>query len=81
MVICAPHPGRYYDYLGISEDLRREFYRRFEQVVRAYGVPVVSFADHDRDGHFVQDTGAHPSEMGWVYYDEALDAFFHDEFR
>jgi D-alanine transfer protein len=81
LVICAPSPGRYYDYLGISEDLRREYYRRLEQVVRGYDVPVVSFADHDRDDHFVQDPGAHPSEMGWVYYDQVLDAFFHDELR
>jgi D-alanine transfer protein len=81
LVICAPSPGRYYDYLGISEDLRREYYRRLEQVVRGYDVPMVSFADHDRDDHFVQDPGAHPSEMGWVYYDQVLDAFFHDELR
>jgi poly-D-alanine transfer protein DltD len=50
-------------------------------VVRAYGVPVLNFADHDRDSHFVQDASAHPSEMGWVYYDQALDAFFHDQLR
>ena len=78
MILCAPSPGLYYDSLGLSDTLRREYYRRFEQAVKAYDVPVVSFADHDRDRHFVLDPGAHPSEMGWAYYDRALDAFFHD---
>jgi D-alanine transfer protein len=80
LVICAPSPGRYYDYLGISEDLRHEYYQTFERHVEAHGVPVLNFAEHDRSS-FVLDPGAHPSEVAWAYYDRALDAFFHDAIR
>ena len=77
LVLCAPGPGFFYDYLGISDEPRQAYYQKFEQVVRAHGVPVLAFADHDRDTTFVLDPAAHLSEKGWAYFDQALDGFYH----
>ena len=77
LVLCAPAPGLFYHYLGISDELRQAYYQKFEHVVRAHGVPVLAFVNHDRDKSFIVDPAAHLSEKGWAYYDRALDGFYH----
>jgi D-alanine transfer protein len=77
LILCAPSPGRFYDYLHISSEPRRRYYQRFDSVMKAHGVPVLSFADHDGDATFILDPASHMSEKGWVYFDQALDAFYH----
>jgi D-alanine transfer protein len=77
LVISQPIPGSYYDYIGISQQARMQYYDRLRALCTQYGVPVVDFANHDQDQHFVNDPNSHLSRLGWVYYDQALDAFFH----
>jgi D-alanine transfer protein len=76
LVLSQPIPGEYYDYIGISQPARMEYYARLRAVAARYAVPVVDFADHDDDVYFVTDPNSHLSRKGWVYYDQALDAFF-----
>jgi D-alanine transfer protein len=78
LVISQPIPGIYYDYVGVSQQARMQYYSRLRALCAQYGVPVVDFKDHDDDQHFVTDPNSHLSRLGWVYYDQALDAFFHD---
>jgi len=40
---------------------------------------VRDFADHDGDPLFVLNARGHLMPKGWVYYDLALDQFFHDQ--
>jgi D-alanine transfer protein len=77
LILCAPSPGLFYDYLGIGRAPRDGYYQELERVASAYGVPVLSFADHDQDRYFIRDPAAHFSEKGWAYFDRALDAFYH----
>jgi D-alanine transfer protein len=77
LVISQPIPGIYYDYTGVSGQARMQYYTRLRALGAQYGVPVVDFANHDTDSHFVTDPNSHLSRLGWVYYDQALDAFFH----
>jgi D-alanine transfer protein len=77
LVISQPIPGIYYNYIGISGQARMQYYTRLRALGAQYGVPVVDFEDHDTDSHFVTDPNSHLSRLGWVYYDQALDAFFH----
>jgi D-alanine transfer protein len=77
LVISQPIPGAYYDYVGISGQARMQYYTRLRALGAEYGVPVVDFENHDNDVYFVTDPNSHLSRLGWVYYDQALDAFFH----
>jgi len=78
LIISQPVPGKYYDFIGISQDARMEFYNRLRALAGQYGVPVVDFENHDEDQYFVTDPNSHLSRVGWAYYDQALDAFYHD---
>jgi D-alanine transfer protein len=77
LLLSLPLNGTYFDYLGMAFPTRREFYERLHALARAHAVPLADFAEHDSDKYFTVDSGLHPSAKGWVYYDHAVDAFFH----
>jgi D-alanine transfer protein len=77
VVLSAPLYGPYYDHTGVSAAARARYYRSVEAIAGRYGVPVYDFADHDEDRLFLEDLRGHPTPVGWIYYDRALDAFWH----
>ncbi|MBI2853992.1 MAG: D-alanyl-lipoteichoic acid biosynthesis protein DltD [Chloroflexi bacterium] len=78
LVLSMPLQGTYHQYTGVSEQAHQAYYDKLRQVTQPYGVPVMDFRDHDMDKYFLIDPGAHVSREGWVYYDQALEAFYHD---
>jgi D-alanine transfer protein len=78
LILSQPIPGKYYDFIGISPQARMEYYNRLRALASGYGVPVLDFQNHDEDQYFVTDPNSHLSRVGWAYYDQALDAFYHD---
>ena len=81
LVTNAPLPGAYSDFLGVSPESRAVYYAKLRQLARVEQIPLVDFEDHDADRYFLNDAGSHPSPKGWVYYDQVLDAFYHDSLR
>jgi D-alanine transfer protein len=81
LVINAPLPGAYSDFLGVSAGSRDAYYAKLRRMASAEQIPLVDFEDHDGDRYFLSDAGSHPSPKGWVYYDQVLDAFYHDTLR
>ena len=79
LILSMPMNGVYFDYLGVPLPTRRAYYERLRELAKAHGVPAIDFADHDSDKYFTVDSGLHLSAKGWVYYDHALDAFFHGQ--
>jgi D-alanine transfer protein len=78
LILSMPLNAAYYDYLGTPVSVRRVYYEKLRELARTYAVPVIDFEDHDGDKYFTIDSGFHLSRKGWIYYDRALDAFFHD---
>jgi D-alanine transfer protein len=76
LLACPPMKGNYYAWAGIPAETRRGFYTRLRATVRAQGVPVVVFGDHDEDRYFLTDL-THLSSKGWIYYAYMLDGFYH----
>jgi D-alanine transfer protein len=74
LLLSMPIHGGYYDHWGISHEAREVFYNRFAQATQ--DLSTAAFSNHDYDKYFLIDHG-HLSSKGWVYYDQALDAFFH----
>jgi D-alanine transfer protein len=78
LLLSMPINGAYLDRLHISAQARAVYYDRLEALAAAYGVPLVDFRDHDEDPAFLRDTRDHLSAKGWLYFDAAIDAFYHD---
>jgi D-alanine transfer protein len=62
---------------GVSRSARNVYYDRMRELARRYHFPLVEFEDHDADPTFLIAHREHPTPKGWMYYDRALDNFFH----
>jgi D-alanine transfer protein len=77
LLLSLPLKGPYDDFIGMPYAARATYYQRLQELARSRGVRAVDFSDHDSDASFTSDVGLHLSDRGWVYYDRALDDFFH----
>jgi len=62
---------------GVSQSARQVYYDRMRELARRYHFPLVEFEDHDADPNFLIAHREHPTPKGWMYYNKALDNFFH----
>jgi D-alanine transfer protein len=63
---------------GVSRSARQVYYDRMRELARRYHFPLVEFEDHDADPDFLIAHREHPTPKGWMYYNEALNNFFHE---
>ena len=77
LVLNTPLKGVYWDYLGVSPTARDSFYRHFDSVTAAFGVPARNFSERDADPNFLIEPRSHLSGKGWLVYDRTIDAFYH----
>jgi D-alanine transfer protein len=78
LVLSMPLNGTFYDSQGISRPQRQFYYDKMEALARRYGIELMQFEEHDGDAGFQVSHREHPTTEGWVYYDRALDHFFHE---
>lgn len=62
---------------GVSRSAHAVYYDRMRELARRYHFPLVEFEDHDADPTFLIARREHPTPKGWMYYNRALDNFFH----
>ena len=62
---------------GVSRSAREVYYDRLRDLARRYHLPLIEFEDHDADPTFLIAHREHPTPKGWMYYNRALDSFFH----
>ncbi len=62
---------------GVSRSAHQVYYDRMRGLARRYHFPLVEFEDHDADPTFLIARREHPTPKGWMYYNRALDNFFH----
>jgi D-alanine transfer protein len=62
---------------GASRSAHEVYYDRMRELARRYHFPLVEFEDHDADPTFLIAHREHPTPKGWMYYNKALDNFFH----
>jgi D-alanine transfer protein len=77
-ILSMPIAGDFYDNAGVSRSAREEYYTKLRALVHRYQFAVAEFEDHDEDSGFLIRHQSHLTAKGWVYYDRALDNFFHD---
>jgi D-alanine transfer protein len=78
LLLSIPIDGRYFDRFGVGRESRDLYYKRIRALVHQYHISLVDFEEHDEDEDFLVGHHDHLSEKGWLYFDKALDDFFHD---
>jgi D-alanine transfer protein len=77
LLLSMPIAGDLYDRKGISRAARENYYVTLRALAQRYGFPLIDFEQHDEDPGFLYRHQSHLSAKGWIYYDRALDDFFH----
>lgn len=77
LILSMPIAGDFYDDGGISRSAREEYYTKLRALVKGYHFPLLEFEAHDEDPAFLIRHQSHLTAKGWIYYDRALDDFFH----
>jgi D-alanine transfer protein len=77
LLINMPIPGVFWEQCGVSWSARQVYYNKVRSLAQRYDCPVADFAAHDGDADFLMVPRNHPSAKGWMFYNRALDNFFH----
>lgn len=77
LLLSMPIAGDVYDQKGISHSAREDFYVKLRALAQRYHFPLVDFEEHDEDPGFLYHHQSHLTPKGWIYYNRALDDFFH----
>ena len=59
------------------EAARAEYLTRLRALTQRYGVPLEAFAGSRAGPRFLADHHDHLTIEGWIYYNRALDEFYH----
>ena len=78
LLLSLPIDGRYFDRFGVGRPFRDLYYQRIRQLAEAHHVPILDFEGHDLDEDFLAGHHDHLTDKGWLYFDKAIDNFFHD---
>src|SRR6266496_513198 len=77
LLLSMPLAGDFYDEKGVSRSARKHYYAKLRALVQRYHFPLLEFEGHDEDPAFLYLQKSHLNAKGWIYYDRALDDFFH----
>jgi D-alanine transfer protein len=78
LLLSIPIDGRYFDRFGVGRVFRDLYYKRIRGLAQAHDVPLIAFEEHDLDEDFLVGHHDHLTDKGWLYFDKALNDFFHD---
>jgi D-alanine transfer protein len=77
LLLSMPMDGQFYDQLGYSRLAREKYYQKMRDLAGRYQFELIEFEDHDEDSSFLDSQHTHLTQEGWLFYDRALDDFFH----
>jgi D-alanine transfer protein len=83
LILSMPMDGQFYDAAGVSRSVREGYYQRLRALAQRHNFALVEFEEHDEDPaffdrHMQHVPSRHLTAQSWMFYDRALDDFFHD---
>jgi D-alanine transfer protein len=78
LILSMPLDSTRHEVRSASRSARQVYYERMSQLAQRYHFPLIQFEDHDADPDFLIAHREHPTPQGWMYYNRALDDFFHN---
>ena len=76
-------PNRYADSRALLRSIghfaaaREGYYEKLRALAQRYNFTLIEFKEHDEDPAFLYRHQTHLTAKGWMFYDRALDDFFH----
>jgi D-alanine transfer protein len=77
LLLSMPMDGQFYEHAGVSLSAREGYYDKLCVLAQRYNFPLIEFRDHDEDPAFLLRHSDHLTAKGWIFYNRALDDFFH----
>jgi D-alanine transfer protein len=77
LLLSMPVAGQLYDQTGVSRSTRELYYTKLRAIVQRYNFELIEFKEHDEDPAFLYRQASHLAAKGWIFYNRALDDFFH----
>jgi len=77
LLLSMPINGSLFDYGDVSRPAHEAYYKKIRALAQRYDFPLIEFEDHDNDPAFFDRHKYHLSAKGWMFYNRALDDFFH----
>jgi D-alanine transfer protein len=77
LLLSMPIAGQFYDHAGVSRSARENYYKKLRALAQRYNFALVEFEEHDEDPAFLYHHQSHMTAKGWMFYNRALDDFFH----
>jgi D-alanine transfer protein len=77
LLLSMPIAGQFYDQEGIPRSAREDYYTKLRALAQRYKVELIEFKEHDEDPAFLYRRQSHLTSKGWIFYNRALDDFFH----
>lgn len=74
LVVILPMHGRWYDEMGVTSDIRAQFYDQARSLCDEAGVAYADFSSCEYEKYFLCDT-VHPGWIGWVRIEHAVYDF------
>ncbi len=78
LFISQPFNGNFYDLSGTTPAGRQAYYENLARVIKPSGFGLRDYSAREEDRFFFNDSG-HPSAKAWIYYNRAIDQFYHDK--
>jgi D-alanine transfer protein len=78
LILSMPVEDIRLEVYGISPETRTAYNERLVGLTAKYQFPLVDFHQYQKDPSFLVDFLDHLSGSGWLYYNKALDDYFHD---
>ncbi len=77
LILCMPPNSHYYGHIGVSAESLALFPAKLHEMAEPHGAAVEAFEDHIDDTSFLADRHDHMSARGWMYYNKAIEEFYH----
>ena len=77
LFLCMPLEDIRLEVYGLDKESRQRFAQRLEGMTNEFSYPLMLFREHESDPAFLYDFQDHLSGEGWLFYNKALDDFFH----
>jgi D-alanine transfer protein len=77
LLLSMPFEDIRLEVYGVSPEARTAYLRRLDALAEKHDLPLLDFRDHQKDPGFLVDFLDHLSPQGWLYYNKALDDFYH----
>ena len=78
MLVSVPVNGFYYDYTGLPQSERQQYYQNIREIASEYDVQLLDLSSQEYTPYFLHDI-MHLGWKGWVYVIQGVHEFYQQD--